>query len=1776
MRLFLVCLSALLILSASTVSAAQQKNKQMTSEEKRIESYVVSLDLQIPDLGKYWQREKEEWASIVSTATTYTEKLSDVEQGKSSLSSTDIRKYTAYLKSHKALLEFYPKRHTNINAWVKLASNYPYYRDRNIIAYGLMDTITDSRAVALEQMARYYKNNYNHKLAAALMFKSNQLHRTPRKFDRYVGYLKALRLTVRGTQINNKDADPEACIRFSDRLLQNKDIMLKDYFSFTGGLKDFSLTVKGRSVCIKGFDYGKSYELVIKDGLQSRRGAKLFTATTQIIKIGDRASSVMFAGKQWVVPKTGDETISLRSVNVRKVSMDLYRVNDRNLVPFMLTEGKGNIMSNKQRKISDTWGQKIWSGSMDTQMDKNEQTVTLLPVRAILPKMKPGIYVTVITQKNDQAIGGYYTESPAQWMLVTDTALTSFNGTEGLTVESRSLLTGKVTSGVKLTLYARNNSVLATAKTGRDGTVMLPKALLNGKGGDEAYMITSQYQGDYGMLNLTQNRLDLSEHNTEGKSVYNDRQLYAYTERGVYRGGESVYYHGLLRDGDGKAVAGEPLTLELLKPSGSLQAKQDITSGPMGGVAFTYALDSAARTGNWKILVKSKVTKSSYAIESTEFSVQDFVPQRIKASLKAEKSAIKVGEPLFTTASASFLYGAPAKGLNADLTGTLRVDPQPFKQWGKYSFGLESDTVSNDRLFKSDFTLDETGTFMDQQLMASLPDTTKPLRLSLDLSVQDVGGRPVYASSSVKLRHKKLYLGIKGAGSFEDTHNQPFTFAAVNDQGEGVEGESLTVKLVRLIYSYDWYYSGNRWRYKSSVTEDPMSETTLVTGADGSIKTAFQMDSGRYRVDITNKDQTTASSQSFTVGWWARSNPTGAPDVLDVSLDKTAVNSGDTTSGVIKSPFDGPASLYILSDSFEKLDDITIKNGEARFKIKAKGAYGSGYYILASAYRPRADKISPLPLRAMGFTWISQDNDSRQLKVAIDMPDTVLPRQKASLPVTVTDPSGKPIKGAVKLRVMAVDNGILRLTGYKSPQPFEYFTQKRSIAFTLRDIYGAVLPTVEAKRGTPRSGGDGLMASKMAMEEIVVAGSMIDRNNSRAVSSIRRSVVLLDQDVTLDADGKGSIDLDMPDFAGSLRVMAVAWSADRTGSQAAGLTVRDPIVSDLMLPRFLAPTDQAQSVISLDNLSGKAQKLTYSLSVSGSVDISGPIKGTVDLQKGGRTDIPLILTGATPGQAKFTLSVTGKTADDKPLKTTRTWQMTVRPAAPFAQKVTQTKLQGGDQFTRTPAALDAYFKGTTNQYVSLSSGPDLRLSGMINSLIRYPYRCSEQTTSRAMPLLYADQLIKSGAVQMDADRRDAIINDAIKILSSRQVSSGGIALWPSSSYENIWVSIYAYDFMMAAKDRGYDVSAVVLDNLQRFALNLTKQNDTDRLDSKAYAHYVLARSGKVNASALRYFAANRADSLNSRLSLGYVAAAHAYSGMGKEAGALMKQAFTQVEFKSNRYYWHYNSDSRDYAGLIALLAETEIETVDTLEAGDTLASMVGESRYHSTQEKAWIVRAASILSAKSDLDVTVNGKKFKSPLSLVTLKGDKQLSVKNNANAPIRATETVVGIPRVTPDAASNGMTISRRFLDDNGKPIDLLQVKQNDSVIVVVEAKIAGKFSNVSGDHDKQIMLVDLLPAGFEVEKSSVGNAPSIDYETLGISPTKHDYIDARDDRVVGAYTATYYNDNILLIYRVRAVTPGTFIVPGSFGENMYAPAQNATTKALKLVITKDGKKGD
>ncbi len=1557
----------------------------------------------------------------------------------------------------------------------------------------------------------------------------------------------------RRTGIDSSKAEGEACLFFNKPLVADPSVKLGDFVRIAPDVKS-SVRAVDDKLCISGLAYGQDYAVRLMAGLAAKDGSKLTEDQKVDVALGARPAVVSLPGKGFILPRGEAVGLPITTINVAQVGIAIFRVSERGLDKFAGDRWDATFPG--KEPVNSSWtlrswlngnnGALLWRGKMDVRNPLNQSVTTAFPIRDAVKDWTPGAYFVVAWNAAQPPAKGDDDDddsSPAggmtgMWVIDTDIALTSFSGRDGLDVYVRSLGSAQPLDKLEVALVSRGNDVLARAITGTDGHVMFAASLLKGRGASEAIavMATDDAKKEFSRLELTKSAFDLSDRGVDGRAQPGPVDAFLYTERGVYRPGETVQLMAMLRDDAANALSNLPVTLIVKRPDGSESMRFALALPAAGALHQAIELPKSSRRGRWS--VAAFIDPKAAPVGTVEFSVEDFVPEKLKVELTPDVPLLRTGKPGNFAVQADFLYGAPAGGLTVESDLRVTVDEQPFAAYAKYRFGLEN---AREKFEPPLITLnapdtDEKGKSQITWSGEGLKDTALPLKALVQARVFEPGnGRATRTDKTLPLRTRDAYIGIRPV--FEGRYAQEgvdtsFELVAVDAEGRPIALPQADYKIERIVYTYQWYQQDGRWRWQSIVSDRLVAAEPLALKADAPSRLTKRLSWGSYKLTVSDRQTNTATSLSFYVGWYGGSGDNEeAPDTLKVASDKKNYVAGDTAKLRLEAPFAGEALIAIATDRVVATYTAKVATDGTTIDIPIKAEWGAGAYALVTAWRPLSSKADRVPARAIGAVWLGLDPAQRTLSIQMAAPEKVTPRQKIEVPIQVTGASGTD----AYVTLAAVDEGILQLTRYKTPRPQDFYFGKRRLGVDMRDDYGRLLDTHADDLGRLRAGGD---AGDIGGLDIVPT----------------RTVALFSGPVKLDGKGEARIALDIPDFIGQLRLMAVAYDKSKVGSSESRLFVRDAVTADVILPRFLSAGDQSRVALSLHNVDGQAGDYEVKLEATGAVSLGRALSETRKLAVNQRELLTAPLQAGEVGFGKVAVAVSGPGG----FSVRREWDIQVRAAQTPSAVDTVSQLEASKELTVDGNVTATFAPGTSVVSVALSRVPGIDVAALLRALDKYPYGCIEQTTSRALPLLYYNDVALLGYGPADPKIADRV-QEAIYRITDMQTSDGSFGMWgPSSSPAAEWLQGYALDFLLRAREQKMAVPAAAL---QRALTWLNRNAEKLSPDAQAYAWYVLAKAGLADPSRVRYFQDAKGREIASGLAWAQLAAALnlvGESGRGRLAFALARQ---HVDERDGHDY--YGTGLRNRAALLALASEAGGREGVAAVLGSVRDRMVARVEETTTQEQAWLVLAARALGGGGELDYAVDGKSEKTTKDPVVLNPDaatiaRGLKVRNEGQQPVWLQVTARGVPKEPMPAARQGLSISRTYYTFDGAPVDLGKLRQNQRLIVSLEGE------NLEGGYH-EVALLDLLPAGFEIE-AVVNEDTAKSFPFLpGLTNTR--ITEGRDDRFFAAITLgnrpyrTWWDSDVKnpnrfhVAYIVRAVTPGSFALPAVNVSDMYAP---------------------
>jgi uncharacterized protein YfaS (alpha-2-macroglobulin family) len=1531
--------------------------------------------------------------------------------------------------------------------------------------------------------------------------------------------------------VDSDGATPRACFQFSEELAKRVDFAP---FVALAGTDKPALSAEGRQLCVDGLKHGERYNINLRAGLPSTVKESLPKSAEFNIYVRDRKPFVRFTGRAYVLPRTGQRGVPLVSVNTPAVTVDVFRIGDRNLINTVIDSDFQRTLSRYQLSdLGDERGVKVWSGELATATTLNQDVITAFPVDQALGDLQPGVYVMTASAKGPSSDDDGTLAT--QWFIVSDMGLTAFSGNDGIHVFVNSLASTEPVGKAEVRLVARNNEILATRKTDDSGHVLFEAGLARGEGGlSPALLTVMSEKADYAFLNLKTNAFDLTDRGVAGRATPVGADAFVYAERGVYRSSETVYLTALLRDGQGNAMTGGPLTLVIERPDGVEFRRAMLPDQGAGGRSMALALNSAVPTGTWR--VRAFTDPKGTSVGETTFMVEDYIPERIEFDLTARGKLIKAEVPVELKVDGHFLYGAPASGLQ--LEGDMLVAPAASGRPGYpgYQFGVaDEESASNERTPIENLPeSDAEGAATFPVKLEKAPTSTRPQEAQIFVRMAESGGRSVERKLVLPVAPATALIGIKalfGDKSVAEGDKADFDVVFVAPDGKQLPRDGLRYELLKMESRYQWYRQNSSWNYEPVKSTSRVADGDLNLAADKPSRLTFSPQPGRYRLDVKSADLDGPITQlQFDVGWYSDGSA-DTPDLLETSIDKPEYSSGDTMVVSVNARTAGKLTVNVLGDRLLTTQTVDVKEGTQQVRLTVGKDWGTGAYVMTTLRRPLDAAAQRMPGRALGLKWFGIDRNGRKLAVTLSPPSLVRPGSAVKIPVKL---DGLNPGEDAKVVVAAVDVGILNLTNYKPPSPDDYYLGQRRLTAEIRDLYGQLIDGMQGTRGQLKTGGDSGGAE--------LQGSPPTQKPLALYSGI----------VTVGPDGTAEISFDIPEFAGTARVMAVAWSSTKVGRANTDVTVRDPVVLTATLPRFLLNGDHGTMSMDLDNVEGAAGDYTITVKASGPVKMTGKSATTVKLAAKQRTSLALALDAGGAGTANLDVEIAGPNG----LTLARHYALDVKPATQVLARRSIRTLAKGESLTLTSDMFSDLVSGTGSVSLSASLSTALDAATILKALDRYPHGCSEQIASRAMPLLYVNDLAAGAHLAMDT-AVDQRIRDAIERLLARQGSNGSFGLW-SAGGDDAWLDAYVTDFLTRAREKGFSVPDVLFKNaLDRVRNSVVNANEPEKDGGRdlAYGLYVLARNGAAPIGDLRYLADTKLNNLATPIAKSQLAAALALVGDKGRAERVYAAALDALAPKPAIEFGRvdYGSALRDAAALVSLAGEGNAPRATLTGAVQRVEAARGLSPYSSTQENAWMVLAARAL-AKETLTLDIDGQPVKTAVYRsykAEAMAGKPVKLTNTGDAPVQVVVSVSGSP-VTPEPpASNGFKIERNYFTLDGKPADVTKAKQNDRFAVVLKVTEAKpEFGH--------IMVSDYLPAGLEIDNPhlvSSGDSGTLGWIEDGEEPENTEF---RDDRFTAAIDRASDDQAVFTVaYVVRAVSPGKYVLPQAYVEDMCNPSR-------------------
>ena len=1259
----------------------------------------------------------------------------------------------------------------------------------------------------------------------------------------------------------------------------------------------------------------------------------------------------------------------------------------------------------------------------------------------------------------------------------------------------------------------------------------------------------------------------VSRFDVGGKDIQKGLKGFIYGERGVWRPGDTLHISFMLEDREKRIPDKHPVALEIYNPRGQFYTKMISTQGTNGFYTFDVPTQADDPTGLWNAYVKVGGTAFHKSLR-----IETIKPNRLKITLALPTILQASSKDVYAPLTSSWLTGATASRLKAKVEMSLSKVNTQFKNYGQYLFNNPATDFTTVRADVFNGVLDAEGRAGVNIQLPVATGAPGMLNATLTTRVFEPGGDASIYSQTVPFSPFTSYVGInlnQPKGKYIETDkDHVFDIVTVNDQGQPVNRSNLEYKIYRISWSW-WWENGEEsfgtYINNSSIT--PVASGNLqTTGGKASFKFRINYpDWGRYLVYVKDRESGHATGGTVYIDWpdWrGRSNKTDPSGIkmLAFSLDKDSYEIGETATAIIPAAAGGRA-LVSLENGSTVLQQQWLEvsdQGDTKLTFKITPEMAPNVYLHISLLQPHAQTVNDLPVRMYGIAPVFVTNRQTILQPQIKMPEVLRP--ETDFNVTVSEKSGKPMTYTLAI----VDDGLLDLTNFKTPDPWNEFYAREALGIRTWDMYDDVLGA---------SGG--------RYSSLFSTGGDASLKPADAKANRFKPMVKFIGPFYLAKGKQQTHTLKLPMYVGSVRAMVVAGQDGAYGNAEKTAFVRTPLMLLSTLPRVLSTQEEITVPVNVFAMENQVKNVTVSLEASGAgVQITGNRQQSLTFdQPGDQLAYFTLKTGSKTGKATIHLTASGNGQQTK-----ETIEIEVRNPNPVVTLRNSQWIEAGQE-AELSYTLAGSSSANNQVQLEISRIPSVDISRRFDFLYNYQHHCTEQLTSKALPLLFVSQF--KAVDEQEAEKIKTNVQEAIRQIYARQLPNGGFVYWPGNAVADEWITSYTGMFLTLAQEKGYAVHPNVLNKWKRFqraaAQNWRMPQEASNWQiwqselQQAFRLYTLALAGAPEYGAMNRMKEQPGLSIQAKWRL---AAAYALTGKMKPAGELVYNAETTVIPYSSMNLI-YGSSDRDEAMILETLILMKRDR-DALQQAKKVSQNLAQENWFSTQSTAFALmamgRLAEQLSGTLDFTWSWNGKQQPAVKSakavfekeIATSPKSGTVSVKNQGKGALSVDLiTRTQLLNDTLPAIADNIRLDVKYTDMAGSPISVEDIRQGTDFMSAVT------LSNISGTSDySNLALTHIIPSGWEIynERMIVPEASSSnsnEANTPESSADKYTYKDIRDDRVL-TYFDLRRGESKTFTVRLQATYAGNFILPAIQCEAMYDAAVQARTKAGRTTVSR------
>jgi uncharacterized protein YfaS (alpha-2-macroglobulin family) len=1512
---------------------------------------------------------------------------------------------------------------------------------------------------------------------------------------------------------------------------------------------DYSVELfKNRLLLVGNFEPGQTYKITLNKNFVSNLGTYFKEDDIQFVQFNQLQPLIQFVEEEAIyLPSKGSRNVAVKLNAVKNLYLSVYKIYENNIMQLFNTSKVYEYYYDESEESdyyvesynTKSFGDLIYNQKVDLNSIEKKGNAHLLKIDFKDYVKDKGVYVVRLIDSANLSL------QTDKILTVSDLGIIAKTNNDDLFVSVNSLENSNPVQGAKVRLISENNQIIDEVQSNADGVVYF-RNLKSRKDSKIPKLVKVEISGDVNYLYMTEttifgnsafDNLDGSESTGYKAFIYGDREL--------YRPGDSLFIAGIVRDENRKTLKQMPVVLQLIMPNSKPFREFSAETDDNGGFAIAYKIPENIITGSYRI---KAVTSAKVLLGESKISIEQFIPERLKLTIKPSKENYKSPEVMKISALAENLFGTPAQGRNYDADITFRQKQFKNRDLQNYTFELQN-TLIEEKYQNFTGETDNSGNLQFEYPLNNINNLGN-VEAIISLTVFDESSRPVKNSKIVPVQTQPYFFGIGKISNWLNVNTYyEIPLVAVGANGESAGNVKSSVKIIRKFWQTvarksdynDYVYYENEER-----EETVYNKEIYINGKNGKVG-FYPQSSGVYEVRVSHPySESYVSYDLFAYSYGYTSTnafKVSKEGYIDIYAENEKYQIGDKAKLMFRTPFNGRLIVTIERGGIIENYTLTTVEKTAELNLDIKDAFLPNIYVSAILIKPIVDVSIPINV-AYGY-----------LPIKIDKKSTILP-----VTISANTKSRSSVKQTVRIKTLAqkninvtiavVDEGIHQIKRTKTPDPHSFFYEKMALGVSTYDVYRLIFP--ELKSSKLSFGGD--EGSSYSMDNFLI--------NKFADERIR-PLAFWSGILKTNSSGEAQFDFELPKFSGSARISVVAYSGESFGKADTNMIISDPLILSSAIPRFLAVGDEAFSSVNMTNTTNKKFDVTLNVNTSGPLKINNLSDKSISVPANSEKRVQFSLK-ALDREGLGEINITAKTNGETQTENTK---LPIRFTSAYTKYYESGTLSGN--MKKEFNYQDKFETGTSVTYVTLSKLPIIEFLNGLDFLFNYPYGCMEQTVSKAFPLLYFPELSKVSRIttdknlEQDAARIVMTVIDRTKML---QLPDGGWGMWESEYNSHWWTTCYAVHFLISARNAGYKVEEKSIEKalsylkgkaanseMVEYRFTKSKLDTRERFYPKEpfYSLFVLALAGKSDYGVMNFYK-NKLDNIteDSKILL-----ACAFRLAGDNGN--YKRILDNSKINSSPYNIYPNSAMgsaiRDLGISLYSIITADPSDGKILSMTKQLGDMLRNNKYLTTQEAAFgfmaLGKALNVQKIGTKVSGYANdGKKEISRFGLQseTVKGTSytgKLLLASESDGNLFYFINSLGSPKHgVVEFKDNYIKVRRTYFGKNGNEIKNMSFRPGDEIIV--RLSIQSTAGNFNAD---DIVITDLLPAGLEVQNPRLSDIKSYKWIKSQAEPKHFDY---RDDRV-NIYLD--FTENSDYYYTARAVITGKFSLGPVTASAMY-----------------------